>query len=68
MYEIRFDEKSIEFLERLPKSKRKQMFETIRKTKSNPYEYFKRLRGNWEHSLTSGNIRVIADIGERSKK
>ena len=31
MYEVIFDEKSIEFLRRLPKSNRKRIFETIRK-------------------------------------
>ncbi len=68
MYEVIFDDKAIEFLEKLPKPKRKQIFEAIISTKLNPYEYFKRLRGRTDNSFTLSNIRVIADIAERRKR
>ena len=68
MYEIIFGKNATEFLEQLPKQKRKQIFDAVIKTESDPYRYFKRLRGNLGYSLTVGNVRVIADIAERRRR
>ena len=68
MYEVIFDDKAIEFLEQLPKPKRKRIFDAIINTKSNPHDYFKRLRDRTDNSFTTDNIRVIADIAERRKR
>lgn len=68
MYEVIFDDKAIEFLERLPEPRRKQVFEAVINTKSDPYTYFKRLRDRTDNSFTINNIRVIADIAERRKR
>lgn len=68
MYEVIFDDKATEFLEQLPKPKRKEIFEVIIGTKSNPHKYFTRLRGRTDNSCIIGNIGVIADIAERRKR
>ena len=68
MYEIAFDDKAIDFLEQLPKSKRKFIFDTIINTKFNPHKYFESLRDRTDYSFTIKNIRVVADIAERRKR
>jgi mRNA interferase RelE/StbE len=68
MYELIFDDKATDFLQQLPKPKRKQVFDAIVATKSNPHKYFTRLRSRTDNSFTIKNIRVIADIAERRKR
>lgn len=68
MHEILFDEKALEFLEKLEKTKRKRIFNRIAFTKENPLHYFERLSGRSEFKLRVGDYRVIADIDETTKK
>jgi mRNA-degrading endonuclease RelE of RelBE toxin-antitoxin system len=67
-YELIFDDQPIDFLSRLPKAKRKQVFEAIIRTETDPHRFFKHLRGRTDNSFTIGNIRVIADIAERKRR
>ena len=68
MYDIVFDEKVIEFLEKIEKSTRKRICNKIISTKEDPFHYFERLTGRREYKLRVGNYRVIADIDEIKNK
>lgn len=64
-YEIKFDKKAIHYLERLPISLRRRIFDKIISTKHNPFRYFKRLVDRPEHSLRVGDYRIIAEINKK---
>lgn len=68
MYEVIFDEKAIEFLEKLEYKIKERIFKKIISTKEKPFRYFERLTKRDEYKLRVGNYRVIADIDEKSKK
>ena len=68
MYNTVFDEKAIEFLEKIEKNTRKRIYNKIISTKENPFHYFERLSGRNEWKLRVGNYRVIADIDEIKNK
>jgi len=68
MYGIIFDEKAVEFLEKIEKSTRKRIYNKIISTKEDPFHYFERLTGRNEFKLRVGDYRVIADIDESAKK
>ena len=68
MYDIVFDEKAIEFLEKLDKKKRKRIFDKIMLTRDSPFHYFERLTGRNEFKLRVGDYRAIADIDETKNR
>lgn len=68
MYDIVFDEKAIEFLEKIGENTKKRIYNKIISTKENPFHYFERLSGRNEWELRVGNYRVIADIDEIKNK
>ena len=62
MYRIVFDDKAIDFLEKLPNNIRKRILKKIFSTKENPFHFFERLDGRPEYKLRVGDYRVIAEI------
>lgn len=66
MYEIIFDKKSLEFLNKLEYKIKERIFEKIISTKQNPFRYFERLKNRDEYKLRVGSYRVIADIDKTS--
>jgi mRNA interferase RelE/StbE len=68
MYDVIFDEKAIESLEKLEHKTKDRIFKKIISTKEKPFHYFERLTKKDEYKLRVGNYRVIADIDENSKK
>lgn len=68
MYELIFDDQAIEFLEQIPFQRRKEIWELLQKTKSNPYKHYKSLRKRNDYSLTTKNVRIIADISDKKKR
>lgn len=62
MYEIIFDPKAIEFLDKFPKNIKERIYNKIISTKENPFHYFTKLEGRPGYKLRVGNYRVIADI------
>lgn len=64
MYEIIFDEKAIEFLEKIEKKTRKRIYNKIISTKEDPFHYYERLTGRSEYKVRVGNYRIIVDIDE----
>ena len=67
-YNLVFDEKAIEQLEKYPKEIRKRIFNKLQSTKNNPYHFFERLEGRPEYKLRVGNYRIIADISYKKIK
>lgn len=68
MYELIFDSKAIEFLEKAEKKLSKRIWDKIISTKQYPYHFFKRLEGRKDYKLRIGDYRVIADIDDNKKK
>ena len=62
MYEVVFDEKAIDFLEKLPKDARDRIFRKVISAKENPFHFFESLEGNDFYKMRVGDYRVIADI------
>lgn len=67
MYEIHFDEKAIDFLNKIPKNLKERMYNKIISTKANPFHFFEKLEGRKEFKLRIGDYRVIADINQKNK-
>jgi len=67
MYEIIFDKKAIEFLNKKEKKIKIRIFNKIITTKEKPFRYFERLTNRKEYKLRVGNYRVIADIDKKLK-
>ena len=67
MYELKFDEKAVDFLSKLDKPIRKRIYDKIVSTKENPFFFFERLEGRKDFKLKVGDYRVIADLYKDSK-
>ena len=67
MYEVIFDSKAIEFLNKLEKPLKERIFNKIMLTKENPLRFFERLKGRIGYKLRVGDYRVIADISQNKK-
>ena len=67
MYDIVFDKKSIEFLNKIEYKIKDRIFKKIISTKEKPFRYFERLTKRNEYKLRVGSYRVIADIDKNSK-
>jgi len=68
MYDVIFDPKAIEFLEKSQKQLAKRIWDKIRSTKENPHHFFERLSGRTDYKLRIGDYRVIADIDDNKKR
>ena len=68
MYEVIFDEKAIDFLNKLMKSQRERIFNKIISAKENSFCFFERLKGRPDYKLRIGDYRAIADIDNYSKR
>ena len=68
MFKVIFDEKAIEFLEKLDKSDREKIFKKIISTKENPFHFFEKLTKRDLYKLRVGDYRVIADIKKNEIK
>lgn len=64
VYELIFDRDVIKYLEKLPKTISKRIFQKIQETKINPHRYFIKLTGRTEYKLRVGDYRIIADIDD----
>jgi len=68
MYEIIFDKKVLESLNKYEKRIKERIFNKIISAKNNPFRYFQKLANRDGYKLRVGNYRVIADIDIKSKK
>ena len=62
MYELVFDEKVLQYLEKLPRSISRRIFKKLQEIKENPHHFFVKLTNRSEYKLRVGDYRVIADI------
>jgi mRNA-degrading endonuclease RelE of RelBE toxin-antitoxin system len=65
MYKIIFDEKVIQFMEKLDYNIRFNIFDNLRIIKKDPLEFAKRL--NEVYLIQLDKFRVIVDIDKKSK-
>jgi mRNA interferase RelE/StbE len=68
MYEVIFDDKAIEFLEKLDKKNKERIFNKIISTKDDPFHFFEKLTKRDLYKLRVGDYRVIADISKNEIK
>lgn len=64
MYEIRFDAKAIDFLNKLEHKIKIRIYNKIISTKQNPFRFYERLEGRSDYKLRIGPYRVIAHINQ----
>ena len=65
MYEIIFDKKAIDYLNKQEKKIKERIFAKIISTKEKPFRYFERLTNRKEYKLRVGNYRIVADIDKK---
>ncbi len=68
MYNIIFDKKALEFLNKNDKKLKERIFKKIISTKEDPFRFFRKLSYRQEYKLRVGSYRIIADIDKKSKK
>ena len=68
MYNVIFDPKAIEFLEKLEKKNRERIFNKIMSTKEDPFHFFEKLTKRELYKLRVGDYRVISDISKNEIK
>jgi mRNA interferase RelE/StbE len=68
MYELVFDNDTIDFLSKAPKELRERIYKKIAAAKENPHNFFERLAGREDFKLRIGDYRAIADIDDTAKK
>ncbi|MBT3865795.1 type II toxin-antitoxin system RelE/ParE family toxin [Candidatus Woesearchaeota archaeon] len=62
MYNIIFDTKALDFLEKLEYSLSRRIWNKIMSTKGHPLHFFERLSKREDYKLRVGDYRVIAEI------
>ena len=67
MYEIVYDKKCINFLNKLPLTIKERIYKKLQSTKQDPFIYFERLSGRDDYKLRVGDYRAIADIDIKNK-
>jgi mRNA interferase RelE/StbE len=68
MYDLIFDDKVIDYIEKLDMKYRKQILTKLISTKNQPYQFFKKLSYREGYKLRIGSYRAIADIDEKKKQ
>lgn len=68
MFELIFDKKAGDELEKLPQDIRERIFNKLLQTKLDPFHFFARLEGRPEYKLRVGDYRIIAGINPKNKK
>ena len=66
MYDVVFDDETIEFLNQLQKEIKERIYNKVISTKENPFHFFERLTGRTDYKLRIGDYRVVADISPKS--
>lgn len=62
MYELLFDPKALEQLNKLPVNIRERILNKLEDAKRNPHRYFEKLAELKTYKIRVGNYRIIADI------
>jgi len=67
-YEIIYDSKAVDGLNRLPKEIKAHIFNKAKGAKENPEHFFEQLSGRADCKLRIGDYRLIADINHPLKR
>jgi mRNA interferase RelE/StbE len=67
MYEIQFDKRALDFLNKLEHSIKERIWNKLQECKTEPFRYLKHLTEIKGYKLRVGNYRVIVDVQEKIK-
>jgi len=67
MYEIQFDKKALDFLNKLDEQTKKRIWDKLQECKQNSFHYLKHLSQIKGYKLRVGNYRIIVDVLEEIK-
>ena len=67
MYEIQFDKKALNFLNKLEQDTKKRIWDKLQECKLEPFRYLKHLTEINGYKLRVGDYRVIIDVQEKIK-
>ena len=67
MYELKFDKKAINFLNKLEKEDVERIWNKLQQCKENPFHFLKHLEDIEGFKLRVGNYRLIIDIDKSSQ-
>jgi len=62
MYELKFDKKAIDFLNKLDKKDKKRIWNKLQECKNEPFRYLKHLENIKGYKLRVGEYRIIIDV------
>ena len=62
MYEIQFEKKALDFLNKLEHSIKKRIWDRLQKCKQEPFRYLKHLTQIKGYKLRVGDYRIIIDV------
>jgi mRNA interferase RelE/StbE len=62
MYDLKFDKKSIDFLDKIEKKDKKRIWNKLQECKIDPFRYLKHLENMEGYKLRVGDYRIIIDV------
>jgi len=62
MYQLKFDKKAINFLNKLEKKDKERIWNKLQECKTDPFRYLKHLENMEGYKLRIGEYRLIIDI------
>jgi mRNA interferase RelE/StbE len=67
MYELKFDKKAIDFLNKLEKNDKERIWNKLQECKIEPFRYLKHLENMKGYKLRVGDYRIIIDVEKTIK-
>lgn len=67
MYEIQFEKKALDFLNKLEQNDKKRIWDKLQECKQEPFRYLKHLEQIKGYKLRVGDYRLIIDVQEKIK-
>lgn len=67
MYEIRFDKKALDFLNKLEKKDKERIWNKLQKCKENPFHFLEHLEDINGFKLRIGDYRLIVDVDNNNQ-
>ena len=62
MYDLKFDKKAIDFLDKIEKKDKKRIWNKLQECKMDPFRYLKHLENMEGYKLRVGDYRIIIDV------
>ena len=67
MYELKFDKKAIDFLNKLEKDLKRRIWDKIQECKLDPFRYLEHLESMDGFKLRVGDYRVVIDVDQANQ-